>query len=451
MNIINIFKKISIICFFTAIAFFWSCGEDGESIAKYNPSKRVTLSGFYPETGGLATKFIISGDNFGADLSKIKVYFTGIIGEDGTTPVSVRAPLIGSNGDHIYGLTPRLSHMKECTISVVVGKDSVIFSDKRFIYQTLTIVTTVAGKKGTTVFRGGTLSEATFGRPHTLAVDSKGNIFVSEWGVPQTWVNPNFILISPHNNRVEALHSNTEFGAPTIDENDVVWVPTDPRDGFFTFDPELQWAPQSRQILHPSAADVDAGRKRDFNIDWKHGMTYSEYDGHIWTRGYNGQVVKFDPVTRVGELVEIIPTVASSNSYPYFDPLRPHIMYIVFNNASQIWEYDITTQERRLFAGSVRGWKDGYRTDAEFNQLTQMVVLPDGVILVADRNNHCIRQITPDGMVTTLIGKGGIAGHQDGNPEDALFDSPEGIAIGKDGSIYVADGGNNAVRRLAVE
>ncbi len=54
-------------------------------------------------------------------------------------------------------------------------------------------------------------------------------------------------------------------------------------------------------------------------------------------------------------------------------------------------------------------------------------------------------------MVSTVIGKGGVAGYQDGNPEDALFNQPRGVAVTADGNIYITDLGNNVVRKLTIE
>jgi len=436
--------KISVIlfCLIAVLVFMWSCEDnkpDDFSGTPYDPSKPVRIDSFEPDSGGLATKVFISGSNFGNDLSKIKVYFN-----------NVRAPLVGSNGDHIYVLTPRLSHQRECTISVVVGNDSTVLTGRHYLYRTLTTVTTIAGKKGTTMFRGGTLSEAEFDRPHSLCVDDEGNIFLSHWswwweGRGQNY----FVLINEERNIVRELYYGDPLGAPTVDDNGVVTVPTDPGDGYYYFDRATQWAPRSRLILHPTVEQQAEG-KREFNIDWKHGMSYCQLDGHIYTRAYNGNIVKFDPLTRYGELVTHLP-MGDNNSYPYFDPNQPNILYIVFNVSSTIYKYDVITGEAELFAGGQIGWKDGYRLDAEFNGITQMVVLQNGDIYVADSNNHCIRVITPDGMVRTLIGKGGVAGYQDGNPDDALFDTPTGIAVGKDGTVYVAEPGNNTIRKLAIE
>ena len=442
-----------IICIVSAVTFVWSCDEeDISTVAPHDPSKPVQITDFEPKTGGLATKVLISGSNFGGDLSKINVWFTGNEGQ-----TRLLAPLVGSNGDNLYVLTPRLSGLTEISISVEVEGATPAVANTDFIYRTMTTVTTIAGRRGTTEFVEGTLSEASFLRPHTLCVDDEGNIFVSHWGRPNAWVNPSFVLVSPHGNRVVALHRGTEFGAPTVDADGVVIVPTDPTHGFFYFDPQEQWAPRQRQILQPTEemlAERDPEGEpiwRAFNIDWKHSMTYSAWDGMIYTRGYNAQLVKFDPQTRFGSQVNIIPA-GNSNSYPYVDPNHPYFIYIAYNNAGQIWRYDLRDNTHVLYAGqAIPGWKDGFRLDAEFRGPTQIVILPNGDMYVADSGNHCIRKITPDGMVTTLIGKGGIAGYQDGNPEDALFDTPTGIAIGKDGSVYVADSENQAIRRLAEE
>lgn len=72
----------------------------------------------------------------------------------------------------------------------------------------------------------------------------------------------------------------------------------------------------------------------------------------------------------------------------------------------------------------------------------------DGVLYVADSGNHRVCKVE-DGMVTVLAGGGADAdGYRDGGVANARFSYPQGIAVGTDGTLYVADTGNGAVRAL---
>ena len=73
-----------------------------------------------------------------------------------------------------------------------------------------------------------------------------------------------------------------------------------------------------------------------------------------------------------------------------------------------------------------------------------------GNLYVADQLNNSIRKITPSRTVTTIAGQGpaGIGGN-DGPATASLLDSPQGIAVGPDGTIYFSDTNNNSVRKIS--
>jgi sugar lactone lactonase YvrE len=71
-----------------------------------------------------------------------------------------------------------------------------------------------------------------------------------------------------------------------------------------------------------------------------------------------------------------------------------------------------------------------------------------GNVYVADFNNSLIRKITPAGVVTTLAGAAGQTGGADGKGAAARFNYPEGVALDKAGNLYVADTGNDAIRKI---
>jgi hypothetical protein len=91
---------------------------------------------------------------------------------------------------------------------------------------------------------------------------------------------------------------------------------------------------------------------------------------------------------------------------------------------------------------------DGQGNPAMFKWATDMVADQNNNLVVADPGNHCIRKVTPDGMMSTLAGTN-IAGFADGHSADARFNNPSGIAIDKEGNIYVADTGNHAIRKIS--
>ncbi len=97
-------------------------------------------------------------------------------------------------------------------------------------------------------------------------------------------------------------------------------------------------------------------------------------------------------------------------------------------------------------AGSGKlGFDDGdAKREASFRFPQSIAVTRDGMLYIADTGNHAIRRLF-EGRVETIAGTG-EPGFADGQPQSAQFQAPEGIAVGDDGTIYVADTGNQRVR-----
>ena len=93
------------------------------------------------------------------------------------------------------------------------------------------------------------------------------------------------------------------------------------------------------------------------------------------------------------------------------------------------------------------GYLDGKGRAARFHAPVGLAVDRRGNVYVADTYNDRIRRIAPDGSVTTVAG-GDRPGNADGPASNAAFDTPSAIAVGKDGTLFVADTGNNAIRRI---
>lgn len=100
----------------------------------------------------------------------------------------------------------------------------------------------------------------------------------------------------------------------------------------------------------------------------------------------------------------------------------------------------------RVVAGGANGYRDGPGPDAQFRFPSDVAVDVDGALYVADTGNDRIRHITPEGNVTTLAGS--IYDYGDGLGPQGRFRRPGALDVDADGTCYVADTGNNAVRAI---
>ena len=91
------------------------------------------------------------------------------------------------------------------------------------------------------------------------------------------------------------------------------------------------------------------------------------------------------------------------------------------------------------------GFRNGSAEKARFNAPWDVVSYKGGW-LISDSENHALR-LYKNGKVTTLAGTG-KAGYKNATGDKARFNRPTGMAAGKDGEIYIADTGNNVIRKI---
>ena len=93
-------------------------------------------------------------------------------------------------------------------------------------------------------------------------------------------------------------------------------------------------------------------------------------------------------------------------------------------------------------------FSDGFGTAAQFNSPYGVGVDINGTVYVVEYDNNRVRKISPSGNVTTLAGSGNAA-YADGVGALAFFQNPQGVAVDLNGTVYVADTNNFRIRKVS--
>ena len=130
-------------------------------------------------------------------------------------------------------------------------------------------------------------------------------------------------------------------------------------------------------------------------------------------------------------------------------------LWIALREGHSVWSLDLKSGKVKHIAGSGHRGYTGDGNDAKkatFDGPKGIAVGPGGHIYVVDTENQAIRRIdAATEVISTVAGGGpkrrGYAGDA-GPPLEAQFDRPHGIAVAKDGAIYIGDTNNHRVRRI---
>ena len=420
-----------------------SCSEnDSPSYEPYDPNKAITLTNFYPDSGGVATKVILNGENFGTDAENIKVFFN-----------EKEAAVIEAIGDKIYAICPRKpgegdeNNIVKCKVRVQVGDKSVEYPTP-FTYQIQTVMTTVCGIVGAPdEIVMGNLAQTSFPHVTYLAVDKDNNIIASLRNKNDYYHNNKVILVNEDEDVSRLLIPDS--GAPLnqpcmLDDGKKVYIPTDNGMEYWTMSSDNMWSP-IKQAMKPNTGET-------LTIDFKHSFAMCTEDGYMYIRAKNGILYRVNHESGLTNQVSS-GLMSGSDSYMAFSKKNPNMLYLAYTNNHCVYTYNIRTGEHKLLAGisGQAGYIDGNGASAMFSEPRQLILDDNDDMYIADTNNHVIRKVTSDGKVSTVIGQAGKSGYQDGSPEDALFNRPFGMCINNDGILYIADFENQCIRRLAIE
>ena len=469
-------------------------GALGGAHQAFDSSRPIEITGFQPDSGGIATQMIIDGKNFGSDTTGLRVYFVDSLGQ------RHRAGLVSSNGEKLYLTVPKLTYLRTLKIQVerMVNDQTYTSSSKDdmpFLYTTGISVATVIGQASTDnalPTKAGTFASATLSAPSFLAIDDEDNIFITERNF-QTGIVARNDKGEGDGNRGNILLADTKkqelivlrylnpvaMNGPTfsnIPGEEAIFIPEDPGKGFLRLRKGANYSVQ-RQFMLFTDGEPDPFNKNN----WKHSIAFNKADQMLYTIAWTGELIRINPKTRQSQVLidKVVPDVPNENggngsdNFYIFSPLEPMVMYVALCNYNMIKRIDLrkipegdrTSYRGENYAGlatsdgakSGKGWEDGPLLRAKFNNPTQLAFTADGKLYIADRLNHCVRVIdttvSPEtAVVNTAVGIPGSAGFRDGGPDQALFNNPSGVAVNSDGSVlYVADHKNHVIRKLAIQ
>lgn len=426
-----------------------SCKDDDNTSGEYNPNEEVVLTNFNPVKGPLASQVILYGKNFGRDKDNVKVYFN-----------EKEASVVSAIGNKILVLAPRLPG-EECVIKVKVGEQEKIYKET-FDYIIQTNVTTLVGGIKSDANPRGTksLSEAQFrdNISRSIAIDEEKNVYFDVKDEGDNW---DCYIMNEEANQIKWLETagywlnGSVIAYSSARGACYKMLANSGSHDYYYYDPKMGLTKVKEGTITWNVEPKHADGWGEWND--KQTWVMNPEDNKFYTRDAKGEILRFDPATGLGEVLNPFPNgvgVEGISSGVIFDVFNKDILYFSVEGGHCIYKYVLSTGECTLLAGKegTGGFMDGPFANARFSSPEQICMDSAGDIYVADRDNHCIRKLTMEtGYVSTVAGIPQKSGYQNGTSEVALLNHPVGLVIDSDDIMYIGDSDNAAIRRLAIE
>jgi sugar lactone lactonase YvrE len=426
-------------CAVLALLLLCSCTKKNttDSHTAYDPSKPVTISRMSPDSGGVNTQLVIYGSNFGTDTSQIKVYVNGH-----------RAALIGTNGSALYVLVP--SKAGSGDVKVVIGtppNEREVIASVPFRYIFFPRVSTLAGftdKDGKTAIVDGPIDKAQFEEPYWLCFDENKNIYLLEEYRGLRFIDANKTQVTTK------FRTGNGMDRPRTLSFNPTW------DTLYITNDQWDWTGLSSAVA-TKADNFSRWTSLIYSQTTNGGAAQPQTGDYFFNAYSTGAIFKWDRAAKVSKELFRIGDVswefniqfAPSGNFAYIVVVNQHyVLKSIFNRTTGQLETPVH------FVGTRRssGYKDGVGTDVLFNTPHQGAFDENDNFYLCDVMNHCIRKITPEGVVSTFAGRPGKYGYADGALRDAQFDRPMGIIYDQaSGSFIVADQKNRRIRTISTE
>eukprot|EP00397_Hematodinium_sp_SG-2012_P016627 GEMP01016972.1.p1 GENE.GEMP01016972.1~~GEMP01016972.1.p1 ORF type:complete len:390 (+),score=91.65 GEMP01016972.1:94-1263(+) len=124
-------------------------------------------------------------------------------------------------------------------------------------------------------------------------------------------------------------------------------------------------------------------------------------------------------------------------------------LYITDEKNHVVRHIDLGGKDTAIAGHGGGGFKDGRAAEAAFHYPNGVAVGRDGSLYIADHNNHVMRKVSFEVHVATVAGNQSYTGYKDGQGQNAHFASPHSCAVSRDGDVYISDRTNHRIRRMS--
>ncbi|MEE8104273.1 MAG: hypothetical protein V3T86_01925 [Planctomycetota bacterium] len=307
---------------------------------------------------------------------------------------------------------------------------------------------------------GAATSGLTLVEPTGIAVDDNGNLYIGDRGTHLVW------------RITRAGHAEVFAGTGgtwSLTEGPALLCDLDEPEGLaLAPDESLLVALEQKHmvvridtdgVLHKLAGlgrnetSGDGGPAKDAGLDYPTDVACAP-DGTVYIATADGariRAVGHDGIIRTvagggeGEFVEGMPATEIALREPYGVLVDKH-GHLLLTDSGHHRVLRLIDGHLHLVAGTGEAGHSGDGGDAKFARLDSpqsLVQDAQGRLVINDEHNKCVRRIELDGTIRTILGRG----HPVGAPVELA--GPEHLALAKNGSIYVTDGLNGRVWRIA--
>lgn len=431
-------------------------GEDGGEQQSFDPSKPIVISDFFPKEGGVGTRLVLYGDNFGNNAEQIKVTVGGQV-----------AKVIGVKNQNLYCFIPPRAYDGDIEVTILDDNGEEIAygeAENRFIYQKKWLASTLVGE--------------------TYENNTKYDVLDGPWGNCGGLEKMEWMVFDPNNPDMlyvcggAKTHRYVDFENETLNTikftggasgncnilsftNDgqlivVRDIPRDNENGIFFFSPESNFTTQVK-ALH--ARGCRAAIPHPVN-------------GEIYTSRYDkGWIGRYDPKDESYKMDEIQLPYGSMDIFLVMHPTGNY-MYIMLRNKHMIYRADYDWDKKTFKTPYLACGKydtancvDGVGNAVRLNNPQQGCFVKNKNyegsddeydFYFVDKSNHCVRVMDPYGRVTMYAGRpngDGAKGFNDGDlRKEARFNYPASIVWDeKRGCLLVGDSDNHRIRKIALE